>query len=406
MKLDSQFKQFIRDIRPTDPQQEAWRAAAKTLRDRLSADAKLKDVVISTFLQGSIRRSTAIRPSGDKRPDVDIVVVTDIDYRTTAPQDALDLFVDFLNKFYRGKWRPQGRSFGITLSAVDMDLVITALPRPEHVSHTRSASEEAAYNGNSDLAALYRSEAARSLDTLEEDVSWRLNKEWRQRSVVDELGRRDLTSTANVMQVLDDATPEGWKDNPLWLPDRDAKTWGRTHPLLQISWTASKNRRTNLTYLNIVRAIKWWRLETAEKLPKYPKGYPLEHMVGYLLDDAPNITTAQGIVQVFEAFRDRWLPLARNHDVPVLSDHGVDEHNVLSRLSAEDFQHFVEIISGFAALAREALEAEEASVSGALWRRIFGDRFPAPPPNGGDRTPAQFAVPPVMPSAPRTDRFA
>ena len=283
MKLDSQFKQFIRDIRPTDPQQEAWRAAAKTLRDRLSADAKLKDVVISTFLQGSIRRSTAIRPSGDKRPDVDIVVVTDIDYRTTAPQDALDLFVDFLNKFYRGKWRPQGRSFGITLSAVDMDLVITALPRPEHVSHTRSASEEAAYNGNSDLAALYRSEAARSLDTLEEDVSWRLNKEWRQRSVVDELGRRDLTSTANVMQVLDDATPEGWKDNPLWLPDRDAKTWGRTHPLLQISWTASKNRRTNLTYLNIVRAIKWWRLETAEKLPKYPKGYPLEHMVGYLL---------------------------------------------------------------------------------------------------------------------------
>lgn len=406
MKLDTQFREFIRSIRPTDSQQDAWRAAAKTLRDRLSFDTKLKDVVISTFLQGSIRRATAIRPLGDKRPDVDIVVVTNIDHRVTSPQAAMDLFVDFLDKYYQGKWRAQGRSFGITLSAVDMDLVITALPRLDYGLQGRGIEDEAALAAHSDLAAIYRSEAARSLDTLEDDISWRLNPEWRQRAVFDEMGRRDQSVLSTVTQVMDDSTPEGWKENPLWLPDRNTKSWGRTHPLRQISWTAAKNRRTNLTYLNIVRAIKWWRLETAEKLPKYPKGYPLEHMVGCLLDDAQDTTTAQGVVQVLEAFRDRWMWQARRHNVPFLPDHGVEEHNVLARLSPEDFEAFVEIISDFAALAREALESDDASVSGELWRRIFGNRFPVPPPNGGDRKPAQFAVPPVMPSAPRTDRFA
>jgi len=404
MKLDAQFKEFLRQIRPTDPQQEAWRAAAKTLRDRLAADSDLKNVVVSTFLQGSIRRATAIRPLGEKRPDVDIVVVTNIDHEKVRPEDAMNLFVAFLDKHYKEKWRPQGRSFGITMSAVDMDLVITALPRPSGT--IRGITEDASLTANSDIAAIYRSDAARSLDTLEDDMSWRLNAGWRQRNVFDELGRRDPMLTESVTQVLDDAPPQGWKDNPLWLPDRDTKTWGRTHPLLQISWTAEKNRRTNLTYLNVVRIIKWWRLEKAEKLPKYPKGYPLEHMVGYLLEDGSDLTTAQGVVQVFEAFRDRWLSRARARDVPALADHGVAEHNVLARLSPEDFEAFVEIVNGFAALAREALEAEDAAVSGALWRRILGIRFPLPPPRGGDRVPAQFAAPPAVTTAARSDRFA
>jgi len=404
MKLDAQFKEFLRRIRPTDPQQEAWRAAGKTLRDRLAADPELKNIVVSTFLQGSIRRATAIRPIGEKRPDVDIVVVTNIDHEKVRPEDAMNLFVAFLDKHYKEKWRTQGRSFGITMSAVDMDLVITALPRPPRT--IRGITEDASLMANSNIAAIYRSDAALSLDTLEDDMSWRLNSGWRQRNVFDELGRRDPNFTEAVTQVLDDAPPQGWKDNPLWLPDRDNETWGRTHPLLQISWTAEKNRRTNLTYLNVVRIIKWWRLEKAEKLPKYPKGYPLEHMVGHLLEDGSDLTTAQGVVQVFEAFRDRWLPRARARDVPALSDHGVAEHNVLARLSPDDFEAFVEIVNGFAALAREALDAEDSAVSGNLWRRMLGDRFPLPLSRGGDRVPAQFAAPPAATSTARSDRFA
>ena len=43
------------------------------------ADEDLKDIIVTTFLQGSYRRSTAVRPKQGKRSDVDIVVVTKLD---------------------------------------------------------------------------------------------------------------------------------------------------------------------------------------------------------------------------------------------------------------------------------------------------------------------------------------
>lgn len=403
MKLELQFRDFLREIRPTETQQEDWKAGAKTLRTRLAQDPGLKDILEETFLQGSIRRSTAIRPTGDKRPDVDIVVVTNIDYTQTTPQQAMDRFKPFLDKHYGGKWRPQGRSFGIELSYVDMDLVITALPRTVQLLNERQV---ASFADKDALTSIYKSAAATSLSTLEEDTSWRLNTRWQDsRSFSDLDGlNRELGSAVN--ESLKDEVTEEWKSEPLWLPDRDTKKWGRTHPLLQISWTAEKNRKTNKTYLHIVRAIKWWRLEIAEKLPKYPKGYPLEHMVGHLLVDGADLSTAQGIVQVFESFRDKWLLVAKNHQVPVLCDHGVAEHNVLARLSPEDFEGFVEVVSEFAALARQAFNSTDPAESGRLWQQIFGSRFPLPGPSGGDRPVGHFVKPTVAAVPPTSDRFA
>lgn len=110
MELQPQFNKFLEDIRPTETQKGDWKSGARTLRERLKNFDPLKDIVISTFLQGSIRRSTAIRPRGDKRPDVDIVVVTNLDHIRMSPTEAMDLFIPFLNKYYPGKWVPQGRS--------------------------------------------------------------------------------------------------------------------------------------------------------------------------------------------------------------------------------------------------------------------------------------------------------
>lgn len=128
MELNPQFNEFLTKIRPSDTQKEDWKSGAKTLRERLNNYEPLKGIVVSTFLQGSIRRSTAIKPLNGKRPDVDIVVVTNLDHTRTAPMEAMDLFVPFLEKYYPGKWEPQGRSFGITLSYVELDLVITTIP--------------------------------------------------------------------------------------------------------------------------------------------------------------------------------------------------------------------------------------------------------------------------------------
>lgn len=379
MELRPQFAEFLALIRPTDRQKEDWKTGASTLRSRLAADRDLSPMVVATFLQGSIRRSTAIRPTGDKRPDVDIVVVTDIDYDITTPQQAMDKFVPFLERHYPGKWRPQGRSFGIVLSYVDLDLVITALPKdPE----SRKAMTE-----------LYRSRSVLTNDSVEEDGSWRLNENW-----------KPPVFGETAAQLNDKAASE-WRPHPLFLPDRDVGKWGRTHPLAQIQWTAAKNRACNNHYVNIVRSMKWWKQQNAEDLPKYPKGYPLEHMIGNLLDDGTE-SMARGLVQILEGIRDTWAHAALTGQVPVLPDHGVPEHNVLARLSVEDFRAFHKAASEAATRARKALDSTEPTESAELWRTLLGDRFPIPGPRGGDRPTGIFATPdrPAQPQT--TGRFA
>ncbi|WP_408913617.1 SMODS domain-containing nucleotidyltransferase [Brucella pseudogrignonensis] len=381
MELKSQFREFLASIRPTERQKEDWRTGSNTLRARLSSDAELGPQIIATFLQGSVRRSTAVRPYGDKRPDVDVVVVTKINPMEIAPADAMNRFLPFLRKFYADRWRPQGRSFGIELSHVDIDLVITALP-PDRQSHDA-------------MESLYRSQAVNSLDTLDEQPDWRLHQSWVPRDIY------SLNPNVSGSQ-MDDAPASEWKPNPLFLPDRDIGDWGRTHPLAQIQWTAEKNRKCNSHYVDIVRAIKWWRQTNSESLPKYPKGYPLEHMTGYCLSDGTT-SVAQGIVEVFETIIKQWGPLATIGSVPVLSDHGVPEHDVLKRLSAEDFSAFHSSIRSAAEIAREALESDDPQASGNLWRRLLGSRFPLPGPYGGDRS--GFTAP-SKPAEPRDARFA
>ncbi|MGF6527655.1 SMODS domain-containing nucleotidyltransferase [Variovorax sp. PvP013] len=380
MELNPQFRDFLSNIRPTDRQKEEWQTGARTLRNRLSNDAKMSKLIVSTFLQGSIRRSTAIRPVGDKRPDVDIVVVTNIDYNDTTPKQAMDLFVPFLDEHYRGKWEPQGRSFGIVLSFVELDLVITSLP----VDQRSRAMED-----------LYRSQSVLNDSTLEDDSTWRLNRSWTPS------GGGLFPSTV----LTEDAPESDWKPNPLFLPDRDVGNWGRTHPLAQIQWTAAKNRRCNKHYLNVVRALKWWRQTNIEKLPKYPKGYPLEHLIGNALTDG-TASTAAGLVQALETIRDRWAAMVEQGEKPVLPDHGVPEHDVLKRLSVEDFAAFHEAVSGAAEQARAAYDSTDAQESARLWQALFGSKFPAPGPQGGDRPRDGFTQPARPADPPPTQRFA
>ena len=122
MELEADFKQFLQEIRPTPDQREGLQTGHKTLRERLNAEEGLKKCFILDFLQGSYRRATAIRPKGDRRSDVDIVVVTKLSENEYNPTQAMDLFKPFLDKYYRGKWRQQGRSFGIELSYVELEL--------------------------------------------------------------------------------------------------------------------------------------------------------------------------------------------------------------------------------------------------------------------------------------------
>jgi hypothetical protein len=346
-EMNSSFKTFLTEIRPTQNQLDDMRTGYKTLKNRLLDDEKLSAIIVSTFLQGSFRRATAVRPKGDKRADVDLVVVTKLKREEYTPQQAMDLFVPFLNKYYENKWEFQGRSIGIGLSYVDLDLVITSAPSEAETLALKSAS-------------------VTSMDTPEEVDDWRLVPSYVT------LSERGLPGIGARLEL---ARKEAeWKLSPLHIPDRDADEWDETHPLVQIKWTWEKNKACNKHYVNVVKAIKWIR-RIGPEAPKYPKGYPLEHIIGQCCPDGI-ASVAEGITKTLEAITNNYSAYAAAGVVPTMPDHGVPEHNVLHRLNGEDFTAFHTLISEAAVIARNALDAKTEKDASEEWRKILGDKFP------------------------------
>lgn len=378
MELSSYFTDFLSAIRLTTNQASDARKGHRTLRERLLADADLKPIIVSTFLQGSYRRATAVRPRGDQRADVDVVVVTRLAMSEYDPNAALGTFIPFLDKHYEGKYEPQGRSFGIELSYVDLDLVITAAP---------SESEE----------GILTADSVKSDETLEEAVDLRFNTLW-----VPPARRSEPTA----LRLLErsKAEPE-WKLSPLWIPDRDIEQWQETHPLEQMRWTREKNRRCNGHYINVVKAIKWWR--RLNPTPKYPKGYPVEHLVGVWCPDGIT-SVADGVTRALEGIRDAYRQNAMLKQTPVIPDHGVPAHNVLGRVDGGDFAAFHGLVTIAAGIARRAYDADTVKASAETWRELFGPKFPPPPDDnkgtGGGPTQGGF-TPRTQPSTITGGRF-
>lgn len=375
MILQSDFNTFLQEIRPTKAMRDQLITGHRTLRERLNADADLKPILVSDFLQGSYRRYTAVRPKGDKRSDVDIVVVTKLDENEYTPKDALALFEPFLNKHYKGKWRPQGRSFGIEMSYVELDVVPTSAPPKQEYG-------------------ILQSDAVTSDENIVEARDWRLHRSW----LAPEHRMR-----ADAKLLLDETADESeWRAQPLRIPDRDADKWDDTHPLEQILWTRDKNSGCNSHFVSVVKCIKWWRLEHYAE-PVHPKGFPLERLVGehcpYGIE-----SVAEGVVKTLESIVSSYAVLVLTKGKPTLPDYGVPSHDVFERITGEDFCMFYDQVKTGANLARRAFDSEDRTQSGNLWREMFGSKFPAPPENGSGKK-AGFTTP-TDPAAPGSGRFA
>lgn len=327
--VPSYFAEFLSNIRLTPSQIDDLKRGHETLRNRLAEDPELSEIVVDTFLQGSYRRSTAVRPVGDQRPDVDVIVVTNIDKDKVSPDEALEMFRSFLDKHYEGKYRKQGRSWGIELSYVSLDLVPTSAPS-EIVKEVSNAF------------------ASNPLELVELDLF-------------------NLFGTNGEGQT--------WKSEPLWIPDRNAGEWEETDPLSQIEWTWRKNERCNYHYVNVVKALKWWRINNNPN-KEHPKSYPLEHLVGSVCpDDIKSV--ADGVTLTLENIAENYP------SKPYLPDRGLDK-DVFARVEEEEYKRFHEAVCKVAELARRALEAETLNDSVALWRELFGPKFPSPPSGGQD----------------------
>ncbi|PTL75400.1 nucleotidyltransferase [Vitiosangium sp. GDMCC 1.1324] len=361
LPLPSYFTDFLNDIRPTPAQRADMIDGHTRLRERLESDTQLKTGFVSMFLQGSYRRHTAVRPKDGKRADVDLIVVTRMKESEFTPAEAMACFKPFLERHYKGKYRQQGRSFGIEMSSVEMDLVITAAP---------SEAEAGVYS---------------SLSESEDDI------------------HLDEDETQPLVKAALDGTPQ-WKTEPLRIPDRDLGRWQDTHPLVQLSWTSQKNARCAGHYVNVVKALKWWRLVHASELPDRPKSYPLEHLIGDCCPDGIS-SVAEGVVRTLEQFSQRYAFHAACKQVPYSPDRGVDQ-NVMARIDGEDFTKFHAQVVAASKTAREAFEAPDVQTAAPLWRELFGDKFPQAPDGGPSSKKDGFTSHQGGPGVVKPGRFA
>ena len=353
MELPTYFRDFLSSnsngINLTSRQRQDCITGHKTLRDRLHGYDDFKDILITTFLQGSYARHTITRPLGDEKPDVDVVIVTKLSEEEYTPEEVVEVFIPFLDKYYKGKYVKQGRSIGIQLSYVDLDFVITSAPTEAQIGILESV--------------------IRSIE--------------KQRLLTAEDSSHLFSLDYFVTEAVKTAT---WEPFPLRIPDRDLQLWQDTHPLAQAQWTIQKNSSCYGYYTNVVRTLKWWRKETFED--RKPKGYPLEHIIGQCCPDGIS-SIAAGVTNTLENIVINYAANVASGNVPFLPDHGLVNKNVLERLTPEDFANFYEHAQQAAVIARKGLDSDDKCESIECWTEIFGPRFPQAAPGECDKSKSE-----------------
>ena len=99
----ARFTEFLSDIEPSPTTKSNASSAHTELRDFLKDDEDFKEYHTNTFLSGSYKRNTAIRPRSKdgetERPDIDIIVET-THTLDDSPKEVVDLLYKTLKKEY------------------------------------------------------------------------------------------------------------------------------------------------------------------------------------------------------------------------------------------------------------------------------------------------------------------
>lgn len=336
MNCKTNFIDYVSNINLQQYVKDELRDKYKILVERLKKEP-IGEHIIASFLQGSVARDTATKSVKSDKADIDIVVVTDFvctddlnnkDTYKKTPEQALNAFRDFLNKYYSGKWRKQGRSLGIEMSNCCIDLVPTALPSPK-------------------MKAILR-EMFSDTENYTKDM------------LLESYGSDKLKNYAQ--------SNSDWKSDYLMIPDRDAKKWDKTHPLEQIKWANEKHRLTNYNYKKVVRALKWWNKNYVDI--DGIKSYPLEHLIGQCCPNNSDYNLERAVFETINAMA------SYSSRKPYMPDRGVPEHDVFARIEEDDYQKFIKIVKEKAEKAKQAYYEEDKMRSSLLWREIFGPEFP------------------------------
>ena len=124
MAKQADFDSFISRIEPSLTTIEYISSVQINLRDYLKKHADYKDIYVDSFLSGSYSKHTSIRPAkGDKKRDVDIVVVTKYKQSTDSRKVLEELLDVLLENTTYSSARIQHHSIGIELAQISMDIV-------------------------------------------------------------------------------------------------------------------------------------------------------------------------------------------------------------------------------------------------------------------------------------------
>ena len=131
MGTQTQFENLLRDIEPSPTTKSNASVAHTTLRQYLAGHEEYRKVHLNTFLSGSYKRDTSIRPRTRKgkisRPDIDIIVVVN-NTRDDSPKAVIGYLRSTLSENYEIDRSPHTRSVGVVTSDVKMDVVPLIAP--------------------------------------------------------------------------------------------------------------------------------------------------------------------------------------------------------------------------------------------------------------------------------------
>ena len=192
----------------------------------------------------------------------------------------------------------------------------------------------------------------------------------------------DSELTLDVIPAIYQDEPGG----PLWVPDREKKTWVESHPQGHIDNTSALNAGSHQghSFVRLTKMMKWWWKYKWEKLnpsaeghTRKPKGFWIEVMCGQFADldkeSYPEqiLALLENAFAEFEGFRDTGIQ-------PELADPGLPDQTIKTSMTDEEFSVFLDVLEQALLDARAAVDAKTERRAAELWRRLFGDKFPLP----------------------------
>ncbi len=130
---NSNFEKLLKDIEPSSSTKSDASGAHGTLRERLRVHPDFSEVLLNTYLSGSYRRDTAIRPKMRDgkvdRPDVDVIAIVDHSLYDD-PEEVVEEIYSALSDNY-SEVRKQQRSVRVSTAKAEMDVVPIIAPNGE-----------------------------------------------------------------------------------------------------------------------------------------------------------------------------------------------------------------------------------------------------------------------------------